>query len=108
MEGRFSGRAALITGGGTGIGAAAARRLAAEGAGIVVMGRTPAALEEVASAIVAAGGKAFSFGGDVTDREAVGAAVGVAVEKFGRLDFLVTSAGGGRDRLIHKMTEEDW
>ena len=104
----FEGRAALVTGGGSGIGAAAAQRLAAEGAGVVVMGRTPESLEEVASGIRSGGGRAVAHAADATDLAAVEAAVARTVSEFGGLDFLVTSAGAGRDRLLQRMTEEDW
>jgi 3-oxoacyl-[acyl-carrier protein] reductase len=50
----------------------------------------------------------MAFVGDVTDGERARAAVASTVDEFGGLDFLVTSHGSNRDRLIHKMTEEDW
>jgi 3-oxoacyl-[acyl-carrier protein] reductase len=99
---------ALVTGGGTGIGAAVATRLAAEGAAVVVMGRTLETLQSVVAAIARDGGRAVPYAGDVTDGVQVEAAVALAVERFGGLDFLVTSHGSNRDRLVHKMTEADW
>lgn len=85
---RFEGRAALVTGGGTGIGAATARRLAREGAGIVVLGRRREPLEAVAAEL---GGVAVP--GDASNAEDAERAVTTAVERYGGLDILVTSAG---------------
>ncbi|HEY8347723.1 MAG TPA: 3-oxoacyl-ACP reductase FabG [Symbiobacteriaceae bacterium] len=105
---RFANRVALVTGGGRGIGAAAARTLAAQGAAVAVtdLDREPA--EETAAAIRAAGGRALAIACDVTRRDQVEAAVQQTVESFGRLDILVACAGIIRDNLIHKMTDEDW
>lgn len=72
------------------------------------MGRTAERLDEVVAGIGSAGGRALAQTGDVTDAAAVEGAVARTVQEFGSLDFLVTSAGEGRDRLLHRMTEEDW
>jgi 3-oxoacyl-[acyl-carrier protein] reductase len=103
VAGRFVGKAALVTGGARGIGAATAARLAAEGADVVVADFDLAAAEETATAI---GGRAVRC--DVTSREEVEAAVAAAAEPTGRLDILVTCAGIIRDNLLHKMTDDDW
>jgi 3-oxoacyl-[acyl-carrier protein] reductase len=100
---RFVGRTALVTGGASGIGAATAARLAAEGADVVVADLDLAAAEETAKAI---GGRAVRC--DVTSREDVESAVATAVEPFGSLDILVTCAGILRDNLIHKVSDDDW
>jgi 3-oxoacyl-[acyl-carrier protein] reductase len=100
---RFTGMTALVTGGGRGIGAATAARLAGEGADVVVADFDLAAAEETAAAI---GGRAAHC--DVTSRSDVEAAVAAAVEPTGRLDVLVTCAGIIRDNLVHKMSDDDW
>lgn len=89
---RFDGYGVLITGAGQGIGAATARRLAAEGARVLVTDLDPDRAARVAAQIVAAGGVAEALGCDVTDRAAVEAAVAHAVAVFGALDVLVNNA----------------
>ena len=91
-----------MTGGAKGIGAATAKRLAAEGATVVVADFDEAAAQETAKEI---GGEAVRC--DVTKREDVEAAVEAAAA-HGSLDILVTCAGIIRDNLLFKMTDEDW
>jgi NAD(P)-dependent dehydrogenase (short-subunit alcohol dehydrogenase family) len=93
MPGQFEGKTALVTGGGTGIGEASALALAAEGAIVTVAGRTEVTLADTVAQIEAAGGTARYAICDVTDEEAVKAAVAVAVGDAGRLDIAVNSAG---------------
>jgi 3-oxoacyl-[acyl-carrier protein] reductase len=92
----------LVTGGARGIGAATAKRLASEGATVVVADFDEAAAQETAREI---GGRAVRC--DVTRSEDVEAAVETAAA-FGSLDILVTCAGIIRDNLLFKMTDEDW
>jgi meso-butanediol dehydrogenase/(S,S)-butanediol dehydrogenase/diacetyl reductase len=98
---RFEGKVALITGGGTGIGAATARRLAAEGARVVVTGRRIEQIQKVAHAI---GGIAVH--GSATDEKSVMEAVRVAVANFGGLDVLVANAGTVIGGTVEDVTLE--
>jgi NAD(P)-dependent dehydrogenase (short-subunit alcohol dehydrogenase family) len=96
---QFDGKNALITGGGTGIGRAAALALAAEGCTVTVAGRTQATLEQTVELVAEAGGTARYAIADVHDEDAVRHAVEVAAGDTGRLDLAVNSAGvdGGND-----------
>lgn len=88
---RFAGQVALITGAGTGIGAATARRLVAEGASVVLTGRREGPLREVAGSI---GDAALVLPGDAADSDAVRGIVADTTDHFGRLDVVVANAGG--------------
>jgi NAD(P)-dependent dehydrogenase (short-subunit alcohol dehydrogenase family) len=98
---RLSGKVALVTGAASGLGAATARRLARDGAKILLTDRDLAG-EEVAASIAAAGGQAAFRLHDVTSQPDWAAAVEHAVQDFGRLDILVNNAGvaGGRHELM--------
>jgi meso-butanediol dehydrogenase / (S,S)-butanediol dehydrogenase / diacetyl reductase len=99
----LEGTVALITGGGTGIGAAVARRFAKDGARIVLLGPERGPLESVAAET---GGEAVH--GDAADRSVADAAVAMARERFGGLDALVTCAGVGMAGTLVDMPEDDW
>jgi 3-oxoacyl-[acyl-carrier protein] reductase len=106
---RLTGEVALVTGAARGIGRAVAVRLAREGARVVVNYRRSAeAAEQVVAEISAAGGEAAAYGADVTDERDVARLVRFTVQRFGRLDILVTSAGVARDQLIAAMSLEEW
>ena len=94
VPGLLKGKAAFVTGGGSGIGAGIAHRLAEQGASVMLFGRTLEKLERVASEIRAKGGTAETFAGDVRDYALVSGAVSAAVEKLGRLDIVICSAAG--------------
>lgn len=106
--GKLDGRVAAVTGGARGIGAATARRLAADGASVAVMDVEEALCGETVAAILAANGKALAVGCDVTQADAVEAAFTRVVQEFGKLDILVNNAGVLRDNLLFKMSEDDW
>src|SRR5688572_11877039 len=90
---RMRDKVALVTGGGSGIGRATARRLAAEGARVVCADRDPAGARESAKAIEDAGGTALALEVDVADEHACARLVDGAVSGLGRLTTLVNSAG---------------
>jgi len=98
---RLSGKVALVTGAASGLGAATARRLAKDGAAVLLTDRDLAG-EDVAASITAAGGQAAFRLHDVTSHPDWAAAVEHAVQDFGRLDILVNNAGvaGGRHELM--------
>jgi len=92
--GLLEGQSAFVTGGGSGIGAGIAKRLASQGARVALLGRTVEKLEAVAAEIRAGGGDARVFAADVREYHAVETAVEAAAAAFGRLDVLVNSAAG--------------
>ena len=104
----LEGMVALVTGGGRGIGAATALRLAREGAAVAVSDLDLEPAQEVAGQVQAAGGTALALACDVRFPQEVNRMFQETAEKLGRLDILVTSAGVLRDNLVHKMSEEDW
>lgn len=93
MHKRFEGRAAIVTGSSQGIGRAIAQRLAAEGAAVVLNGRTAEPLAVVAAEIMEAGGRAIFVAGSVSDPAIPGALVQAAQANFGRLDAVVNNVG---------------
>ncbi|MEV4631542.1 3-oxoacyl-ACP reductase FabG [Micromonospora sp. NPDC049523] len=105
---RYAGKVAVVTGGGQGIGAATARRLAAEGAAVAVVDLNGESATSVADELSAAGGRAVGVGCDVTDAAAVADMTSRVVEAYGRLDVLVNNAGITRDDLLFKMPVDAW
>jgi NAD(P)-dependent dehydrogenase (short-subunit alcohol dehydrogenase family) len=103
MNTSLEGKVALVTGGGTGIGAAAARRFAEIGARVVITGRRQAPLEAVAAEI---GGVAVV--GDTSDDAHCREAVATAVERFGGLDVLVANAAVEKFGSVTEIALEDW
>lgn len=89
----LQGRSALVTGAGSGIGAAAARAFAQAGGAVALVGRTARTLETVATQIREAGGEAIVVAADVAEEAAVDAAVAHAIEAFGKIDIAFANAG---------------
>uniref|UniRef100_A0AAU3GYN3 SDR family oxidoreductase n=1 Tax=Streptomyces sp. NBC_01401 TaxID=2903854 RepID=A0AAU3GYN3_9ACTN len=110
LAARLDGYAALLTGAGQGIGAATARRLASEGAAVLVTDLDADRAERTAAAIRESGGTAEALACDVGDRAAVDAAVAHAVTAFGRLDTLVNNAYADHQDapLFEDETDEAW
>ena len=106
--GMLEGKVAIITGSGRGIGAAAAKLFAAEGAAVVVsdLDRQPA--EETAEAIRQAGGKATVLAGDVTNPAFPAQLIKATLDAFGALDIIVNNAGYSWDAVIQNMTDKQW
>lgn len=102
-------KVALVTGGGSGIGAAAAKTLAHQGAAVVVAGRTTDELDDVVDAIKEAGGRALAVTADVSEEGSVVEAYRKTVEEYGRLDVVVANAGvNGRWAGIDDLTADDF
>ena len=102
-------RVAVVTGGGRGIGAAVCRRLAANGATVVVnFARSDAAAQALVAEIVAAGGRAEAAKADVSREEEVAALFAGVAERHGRLDVLVNNAGVVKDDLVLSMRMAEW
>ncbi|MFC4584894.1 3-oxoacyl-ACP reductase FabG [Sphaerisporangium corydalis] len=105
--GLVEGRTALVTGAARGIGLAIARILSEHGARVVLTDQDAALAAEAAEGL-GGGAAVSSLGCDVTDEDAVTAAVGHAVERFGTLDIMVNNAGITRDATMRKMTLADF
>jgi NAD(P)-dependent dehydrogenase (short-subunit alcohol dehydrogenase family) len=103
LQGRFAGKVALVTGGGTGIGEASARLLAREGAHVVVLGRRRERVEEVARAC---GGTAVAC--DAGDAAAMRDAVATVRADHGRIDVLIANAGGFGQGACGDTPDSDW
>jgi NAD(P)-dependent dehydrogenase (short-subunit alcohol dehydrogenase family) len=106
---RFTGRTALVTGAGSGIGRTLALAFASEGAQVVVAGRRREPLDETVALVEEAGGKALAVTADVSRAADVQEVVDAAVDRFGSLDVAVNNAGvfrGGSP--LAELSEEDW
>jgi len=101
-------RVAIVTGAARGIGAATARRLAADGMVVAVLDLDAAACTDTVDAITDAGGRAMAVGADVSKADQVEAAVGKVAAELGPPAVLINNAGIIRDNLLFKMTEDDW
>ena len=106
----LTGRCALITGGGSGIGRGCAEMLAQAGADVVIVGRREAKLRQVQEGILAAGGSCEIYPADLTADENCERMAAFCLEKFGRIDILVNSAGstGKRGTLEEEMAADNF
>jgi NAD(P)-dependent dehydrogenase (short-subunit alcohol dehydrogenase family) len=107
MTERLSGRAALVTGGGQGIGRGIALALADDGASVTITGRRAGVLEQVVKEIEARGGVARATVGDVGVRGDAERMVSETVDAFGRLDALVNNAQSSVQRLLADTSDDD-
>lgn len=105
--GRLEGKVAFVTGGGTGIGRAACRRFAAEGARVVIAEINASAGRETEALVREAGHEAYFVATDVTHDAQVSSAIEAAVERYGKLDVLYNCAGGSIPE-DGPITEVDW
>lgn len=106
--GRFAGRVAAVTGAGSGIGAACAHRLAAEGAAVVLLDIDAVRCEREADAITKAGGQACAVQCDVSDEQAWTRARSIARERFGAVDVLVSNAYAYRPGALDEIDLASW
>ena len=108
MNGRFAGRGVIVTGGGRGIGQATARAFAAEGADVLVLGRTVADLEDTVAQITADGGQAWLLPCDVTSEAQVEETITRAASRWDRIDVLINNAGIDDDTPFLEIDRARW
>jgi NAD(P)-dependent dehydrogenase (short-subunit alcohol dehydrogenase family) len=101
-------RVGLITGSGSGIGEGVAKKMAQNGAKVVVVDVDSSKVSRVVGEIKAEGGEAIGITADITKKAEVDAMFKQVIDTFGGIDILVNNAGIGRDKSILKMSEEDW
>ena len=105
---QFEGKAAIVTGGGAGIGLAVARLLASEGANIVVPDYNGDTAEAAAAELRTLGVEALPFQADVADPDRMGEIVAATIEAFGGVHILINNAGITRDNLLLRMNKDQW
>lgn len=105
---KLEGKVAIVTGAGQGIGRAVAMTYAKGGAKLALAARTEASLKEVVDEISRGGGEAIAVPTDVANFADVENLFAKTIERFGRVDIVVNSAGFTRPALLHKMTQQQW
>lgn len=108
MAAKLDGRVAIVTGGGSGIGAASARRFGHEGASVVVADLSGTRAEKITSVIKSDGGKAVCIKMDAADPEGVRATIKLALDTYGRLDVMFNNAGMAEVASLEDTTIESW
>jgi len=108
MAGKFDGKVAIVTAGGSGIGAATARRFTQEGAAVVIADLSGKRAEEVTAGITKNGGKAVCIKMDASDPEAVQATIKLALDTYGRLDVMFNNAGAADVASLEETSLESW
>ena len=106
--GAFEGKVAVVTGAARGIGQAIAKRLAQEGADVVICDLQVEWLAETESIVQGFGRKALKLAVDVGDSNAVNTCIGEVVKVFGKVDIMVNNAGITKDTLLVRMSDDDW
>jgi 3-oxoacyl-[acyl-carrier protein] reductase len=106
---KLEGKAAVVTGGGRGVGRAISLAYATEGADVVVnYVSNPKTAQEVVEEIKKIGRTGIAIQADVATDTGAGAVVQAAIDNFGKIDILVNNAGFTRPAMLHKMTEDEW
>lgn len=108
MDNNISGKVIVITGASSGLGEAAARHLANEGATVVLGARRIERIAALAGEIVGKGGRALALATDVTHREEVQALVDAAVKTYGRIDVMINNAGLMPSSPLERLRVDDW
>jgi NAD(P)-dependent dehydrogenase (short-subunit alcohol dehydrogenase family) len=108
MELRLNGKTAIVTGASRGIGRAIAKRLAREGAQVILCARDRNLMELGVQEIVQTGGRAAAFGVDLRKMDAAQRTVDFALETFGQIDIVVNNAGATKRGDFLELTDEDW
>jgi len=108
MSGRLTDKACIVTGAGAGIGLAIAKAFAAEGARVVVNDAVGDAADSAVEALRSTGAEAVANHDPIGSVASADAVLATAIEAFGDVDVLVNNAGILRDRMMHKMSEEEW
>ncbi len=104
----LSGKVAIVTGGSRGIGKYIAKRLATEGASVVIAGRTLADLRIAVEEIVEDGGRAIMVQTDVSSEKSVHRLLSKTLTEFGTIDILVNNAGQYLEKCVTEMSVEEW